>query len=124
MFKDKPVKVSKPNKTDEQFSTMRVTKTIRKMIQNSLDKVNKKEFGKPIRLDELLEQLLLLVDAKFIEQLQMKTYSNEDIQGLAYIEYKKTNGSITKDKFLGKVLSGQLLDFMQGFLAKSGLKFS
>jgi hypothetical protein len=87
-------------------ASLRVKAETRKRIVAELAKVNRKSFGRKIRVDQLLNMLLSLVDAGHIQKLQDESLSNSDRLEIKYREHVKKHGAVSKDEFLG-LLIGQ-----------------
>lgn len=89
---------------------IRVKRETRKKILQELAKANKKDFGRKVRADDLIALALSFVRAEHIEQLQDATLSNADRLDRRYREFVAQHGHISKDVFLGKLLSGSLAE--------------
>ncbi|MBV2169883.1 MAG: hypothetical protein KUL82_14350 [Bdellovibrio sp.] len=79
-----------------------------KLLQALKDKANKKTFGRKVRDSEVIGLGLSLIGAEDIQNLQNKTLSEKDRLHMAHEEYQKTNGKITMDQFIGKLLKGEV----------------
>ncbi len=101
---------TKVNKTKQQNSTtvgVRLRRETKKRIQMELAKINKKDFGKKVRVDELLCILLpLLTDAHF-KSLQDNSMTNADRLEKQYRAFIAKHGQLSKDEYIGKLLSGE-----------------
>lgn len=86
---------------------IRVKRETRKKILQELAKANKKDFGRKVRADDLIALALSFVRAEHIEQLQESTLSNADRLDQRYKEFVAKHGHVSKDVFLGKLLSGE-----------------
>ncbi|MBO9668533.1 MAG: hypothetical protein J7501_17175 [Bdellovibrio sp.] len=53
---------------------------------------------------ELIQLGLSLIEAKHLDELKEKSLSEKDRLSLAHEEYQKTNGKITLDQFIGKLI--------------------
>ena len=78
-------------------------------LHKILEAVNKKDFGKRIRPDAVVDAALSLVGAKEIEALRGRSMSNADRLERMYRGYLTKDKSISKDAFLGLLLSGELV---------------
>lgn len=87
-------------------STLRVKTETRKKLLAELAKANKKSFGKKIRVDHLLSLFLTLLKPEHIQKLQQESLSNADRIEMRYREHVKKFGHISKDEFLGLLMSG------------------
>jgi len=88
---------------------LRVKRETKRRIQAELAKVNKKPFGRTIRADALISKGLNRLTEQDILELQDASLSNADRLECRYAEYVKSNGSLSKDAFIGKLLSGEIL---------------
>jgi hypothetical protein len=79
-----------------------------KLLQALKDKINKKSYGRKIRDYEILSLSLGLVTQSHVLELQERTLSEKDRLGIAHESYQKTNGKITLDQFIGKLLKGEI----------------
>ena len=87
---------------------IRVKRETKKRIQTELAKINKKDFGKKVRCDELIVTMLSLLTERHIKELQDGSMTNADRLELQYRDYVKKNGATSKDEFLGKILAGNV----------------
>ena len=78
------------------------------MLDQILEEANNKDLGSKVKPESVLALALMLVKKDDIEKLKAATLTNTDKLELRYREHVKKHGPITKDDFLGCVLSGQL----------------
>jgi hypothetical protein len=102
------VKGSKPKVTGASTVGLRLKRETKKRIQMELAKINKKDFGKKVRSDELIGTVLSLLTDRHIKELQDGSMTNADRLEIQYRNYVKKHGAITKDQFLGKILEASL----------------
>lgn len=95
----------KPVKKAANASSLRVKPETRKRFLSELAKVNKKSYGRKVRADQLLSLLLTLVRPEHIQQLQQGSLSNSDRLEMRYREHVKKFGPVSKDEFLGLLLT-------------------
>jgi len=95
----------KPVKKATTASSLRVKPETRKRFLSELAKVNKKSYGRKVRADQLLSLLLTLVRPEHIQQLQQGSLSNSDRLEMRYREHVKKFGPVSKDEFLGLLLT-------------------
>lgn len=95
----------KPVKKAATASSLRVKPETRKRFLSELAKVNKKSYGRKVRADQLLSLLLTLVRPEHIQQLQQGSLSNSDRLEMRYREHVKKFGPVSKDEFLGLLLT-------------------
>lgn len=84
---------------------VRVKRETRRLIEKELAKANKKDFGRRVRVDDLLSVALSLLNAEHIKALQETSLSNADRLDMQYREHVKNHGNVTKDAFLGILLT-------------------
>ena len=89
-------------------STLRVLKETRRRVLQELAKINKKDYGRKVKFDELLSLALNKVTANDHKALQECSLSNSDRFEKQYKEYATKNGSLSKDEYLGKLMAGEL----------------
>jgi hypothetical protein len=87
---------------------LRVKRETKRRIQTELAKVNKKAFGRKVRVDALVSRALNLLTDADIKTLQEASLSNSDRLEQKYREYLKTNSGVSKDEFLGQMLTGKI----------------
>ena len=102
-------KPAKPKVAQVSTVPVRVKRETKKRLLAELAKVNKKTFGKPVHLDDLVVVALGLITEQHITQLQDASLSNADRLEMVYREHVKAHGATTKDAFLGKLLSGEIV---------------
>lgn len=98
-------KEDKPSKK-YQVNTIaiRVSKTTAKAIKLLLQKLNKKSYGKRVRPDDLIQKAISLLSDDHLEEIKQSTLTNSDRLEIAYQEYCKTHGQISKDEYFGLLL--------------------
>ncbi len=85
-------------------ANIRVRPETRKALLAELAKVNKKSFGRKVRVEHLLRLLLTLIKPEHIQKLQGESLSNSDRIEMRYREHTKKFGAVSKDEFLGLLL--------------------
>ena len=89
-------------------TSLRVKHATKKRVQQELVKINKKAFGRQVTADDLVVRLLPMLTTDIVKELQDASLSNTDKFEKLWKEYESTHGSITRDAFIGKLLSGEL----------------
>jgi len=102
------VKVAKPKVASRSIVSLRVKWETKKRVQAELAKVNKKDFGKKVRCDELIGTALSLLTDQHLKALQDGSMTNADRLEIQYRDYVKKHGATTKDEFLGTLIGGQI----------------
>lgn len=108
MEQSNPTKIAKPKTVIVSTVGLRVKRETKKKALSDLAKINKKDFGRNIRVDELIALALSLVEPKHVRELQERSLSNADRLERQFQDYIKVHGSISKDAFLGKLLAGEV----------------
>lgn len=88
---------------------IRVAKNTAKTIKTILQKLNKKSYGKKVKPDDLIQKSISLLSDEHLEEIKQATMSNSDRLELAYQEYCKSHGQISKDEYFGLLLKEKSL---------------
>ena len=75
--------------------------------------INKKEIGRKVRVDALLDLALNLVTAEHIKMLQDHSLTNEDRKEILRQQYVATRGPISKDEFTGFMMTAAFYEFLK-----------
>lgn len=104
---------TKETKTSKKYQVntipIRVAKNTAKTIKALLLKVNKKSYGKKVKPDDLIQKSISLLSDDHLEEIKQATMSNSDRLELAYQEYCKSHGQISKDEYFGLLLKEKSL---------------
>jgi len=88
---------------------LRVSPETQKKILDEISRINKeKEFGQKIKPDAFVALAITLMKSKHFEVLKEASLTNEDRIERGYQEYLKQHGDLSKDEYLGLLLSGKL----------------
>ena len=79
-----------------------------KILEGIRERVNKKQYGRKINDAEIIAVALKLVTTEAIKELQERTYNENDRLHLIHDEYQKTNGKISLDQFIGRLIRGEI----------------
>ena len=79
-----------------------------KLLAQLKEKANKKEFGRKVLEKEILSLAVRLVTDEHLKELQTQTYTERDRLSMAHDEYQRSNGKVTLDQFIGKLLKGEI----------------
>lgn len=101
-------KVVKPLKKKAFSSNLRVSNDTKRVVAIELSKINKKDFGRKVKVDQLLKLLLTLLKPEHVKGLQEQSLANADRLEMQYREYVKRNVEVSKDEFLGMLLAGEV----------------
>jgi hypothetical protein len=100
-------KTKQPTKSGS-YATLRVKKDTRKRVVQEVLKINKKEFGRKVRMDDFVAFALSLVTPEHHIMLQEASLSHNDRFERDYKAYVTQHGMISKDEYLGKRLAGEI----------------
>lgn len=84
--------------------SIRVKKETKKKIQAEVGALNKKDFGRPITVDDYVALAITLLRPEHLDQLRDRCLSNKDRLEQRYREYCSANGRVSKDEFIGVLL--------------------
>ena len=102
---NKPInKIKKPNKKTKTTS-LTVEIPTRRQILAILNKINRKSYGRRIKINDLIMKYVELTSPEVIKELQDSSLSHTDRVEIEYKEYVTKNGYISKDEFFGKLLT-------------------
>lgn len=79
-----------------------------KLLGQIKDKVNRKDFGRKIRDNEIIAQSLRLITSDHIKSLQENSYTGLDRIKMLHDDYQKKHGKITYEQFLLKMYHGEI----------------
>ena len=102
------VKKAKAPKSKVAMGNLRVKGETRRRVLTVLSAMNKKDFGRKVRVDDLVTHMLDLLQPESTVLLQNATLSNADRFNHRYANYCKQHGSLSRDEYLGKLLGGEL----------------
>lgn len=112
-------KVAKPNVKKSNSAAIRVSLETRKRLLSELAKINKKQFGKRVKLDALLLKLLPKLTAQDLTELQEASLTGRDRMEQSYRAHCSKFGQITMDDYLAHLLKSENNKSAQGNAAVS-----
>jgi len=95
------------------WCSVRVSSETRKLAEGILKTANDKETGRKIKLDELLQTGLGLIQQGHIERLQENSLTHEDRKEILRQKYIATRGPISKDEFTGFMMTAEFHEFLK-----------
>ncbi len=104
-IKETPKVVRKRKQQRSGFEAIRVKKSTAKIIKDHIKTLNKKEYGAKIVIDDLIIKLLEFARSEVLLEIQEKSLTNEDKLERTYQLYKLENPEVSKDEFLGILIS-------------------
>jgi len=114
MEQTEALKRKTPPKKKVQTEGIRVHRNTKKAIYSDLAKINKKDFGRKVRVDAYIKLAISKLTQDDFKKLQDDSLTQADRLEMQYREYVKRHGQVTKDQFLGIVLDGKHLDVTGG----------
>ncbi len=99
--------VTKPKVKKSNSSAIRVAIDTRKKLLLELAKINKKQFGKRVKIDALLLRLLPKLTAADIVELQEASLTGRDRMEQSYRAHCAKHGAITMDEYLAHLLKAE-----------------
>ena len=101
-------KMDKTKQVKQKSTMKKLDPAAAKLLAQLKDRANRKEFGRKVLEKEILSLAVRLVTDEHLKELQTQTYSERDRLGIAHDQYQRTNGKITLDQFIGKLLNGEI----------------
>lgn len=100
-------KKGKPGKANI-YSVLHVRKETRRKVLQDLAKLNRKDFGRRLRADEYVALAISKLTPEDMTKLVEGSLSNQDRLERGFKAYIAKNGPVTKDDFIGKIMSGEI----------------
>ncbi len=94
--------------SDVSSSPVRIRHKTKAKLEQLLQQANKDRIGKKIKTDDLISFSLDLITENHLAEICSKALSNKDRMELLFRKIAKERRGITKDEFLGLLLSGKL----------------
>lgn len=109
-MENEPIDKSKPKKeaVKRNYLLKKIDMDTAKLMNQLREKANKKSYGRKVTDTEIIGAALKLLTQDQIKELQQATYSEKDRLAMAHEDYQRTNGKITLDQFIGKLLKGEI----------------
>lgn len=85
---------------------IRIHKSTARTLRSLVSKANKKPLGKRIKSDQIIAKALSLLTDLHLEEIKEASYEGKDHFEIKYRNFCEKHGSISKDEFLKKLLSG------------------
>ncbi len=104
-------KTSKPASKKSATSAVRVAIETRKRLVAELAKINKKQFGKRVKVDALISKLLSKLTAQDVSELQEASLTGRDRVEHSYRAHCTKFGQISMDEYLAHLLKSESSKF-------------
>jgi hypothetical protein len=104
----KPIKKPHSNSIKKKSLTKKLDPETGKLLQQLREKANRKNFGRRVRDNQILNLALGLVTSEHLQGLQDAALSERDRLRIAHEEHCKEFGKITLDHFLGLLMRGEI----------------
>jgi hypothetical protein len=111
----KQSQIKQPSKKVSKHRLVRIHVDTLKKAERLLNSANKKEFGRKVRIDQLISMALDHVTDLDLRLLQEKSMTNIDRIEVLRRKYSEQKGDISKDEFAGFMLTAEFLSFAQGY---------
>ena len=99
-----PVKPS----TSSNTVPIRISKSTARLLKSLVTKCNRKTHGRKVKAEDVLQKSLSLLEVSHLEEIKNSTYSSQDQLEIEYKKFCQTNGNISKDEFLQRLLTAAL----------------
>lgn len=113
-------KVTKVAPKPSKYATLRVRKETRRRVLQEVTRCNKKDFGGKVKADDVVARAMSKFTAEDVKDLQEGSLSNIDLLDREHREYVAKNGPISRNDFIGKILSGEVRVALPGTKIGSG----
>ena len=90
------------------FAALRVRRETKRQIETDLERLNKKDLGRRLRIDDYLTLALSLVTPQHLSTLQEASLTHSDRLERDFRAYTSEHGVISRDEYLGKRLTGEI----------------
>ncbi len=96
------------NSKNREHASLKVKVETRDRVFHEIDRLNEKEFGRKVNPDDVVAIAIGLLKSEHYQQIQDATLSNFDRLERDHKAYEAKHGAISKDDYLGKILSGEI----------------
>lgn len=111
--------VSKTNEKNKQiWNSVRISLETKNAAEKILKSANNKKAGRKIKMDEVLCFAIGLIESDHIKKLQDSSLTFEDHKELMRQFYCETRSKISKDEFIGFLMSDDFPLFKKEYLEK------
>lgn len=90
-------------------ATLPVSGDTRRLVIEAVERINKKEQGRKVRIDELIKALVSNINPDLVKSLQEGSLSRMDKLERAHRDYVSEHGPISFDDYHDMRLSGDIL---------------
>ena len=97
--------MNKKKLSNASTTPIRVLKSTAKRLRTLITKLNRKSYGKKIKVDDIITKSLFLLEEKHLQEIKAASLSNFDRINIAYKNHCKSYPGTTKDEFLGMLLN-------------------
>jgi hypothetical protein len=92
----------------KEFTSVRVKHETRDRILQEVERLNQKKLGRKVIPDDIVSVAITLLKSDQYEKIQDATLSHFDRLAKSHQVYIEEHGEISKDDYLGKILSGEI----------------
>ncbi len=86
-------------------TSIRVNKNTARKVRTLVNRLNKKTLGRKLKFDDYLEKVFDLMGDDILKEIQESSLTNSDKLELSFKDYCRNHGIISKDEYLGMLLS-------------------
>lgn len=87
---------------------IRVRSGTKTKLDKILDAVNSKEYGKRVKSDDVISFAIGLINDAYMHSLRDQSLTNSDRLEILFQQQRKRKKELTKDEFLGLLMTGQI----------------
>lgn len=109
-------------KSAARMTSQRVSADAKNSAEALLKLINNKQFGRNVRASQLFAFALGLVTEAHIKVLQSESLTNEDRKEILRQKYIETHGEISRDGFVGFMMTSEFQDFLNSPLVANILQ--
>jgi hypothetical protein len=106
-------KVTKRLKAMNRKKAIRITLDTFTIADKFVDLANEKKIGGKIKIDQVLDLAVRLLNDSHVSQLQSSSLKNSDRQELMRQKYIKLYGQISKEDYIGFTMSDAYPEFLK-----------
>ncbi|MBL7558120.1 MAG: hypothetical protein JNM24_19980 [Bdellovibrionaceae bacterium] len=106
------------NSHAEIFCSIRIKDNTKKNAAILQEAANKKKFGRKIKLNDVIDFALSLLQPEHIKKLQTQSFTNEDRKEQMRLIYIDKIGTITKEEFTGFMMTDEFTEFRKQHFAE------
>ena len=79
---------------------IRIYKSTARLLRSIVTKCNRKSLGRKVKVDDVIQKALTLLQDSHLDEIKSSTYSSQDQLEIEFKSYCKVHGAISRDEFL------------------------